>query len=147
MRATLRSVGRLDTTAGKVLLRMSVGVNTGSFHFFLVGESHRELIVTGPARARTVEMESTATAGEILVSRDTAAALPARSLGHPKGEGILLRSGPPTLSFVRDDVEVPIKSIDVAQDPRDAEHLLSARQNPSTAPRPSRSCTSMAWTT
>ncbi len=29
MRATLRSVGRLDTTAGKVLLRMSVGVNTG----------------------------------------------------------------------------------------------------------------------
>ena len=78
MRATLRSVGRLDTTAGKVLLRMSVGVNTGSFHFFLVGESHRELIVTGPAASRTVEMESTATAGEILVSRDTAAALPAR---------------------------------------------------------------------
>ena len=97
MRATLRSVGRLDTTAGKVLLRMSVGVNTGSFHFFLVGESHRELIVTGPAASRTVEMESTATAGEILVSRDTAAVLPARSLGQPKGEGILLRSGPPTL--------------------------------------------------
>jgi len=115
MRATLRSVGRLDTTAGKVLLRMSVGVNTGSFHFFLVGESHRELIVTGPAASRTVEMESTATAGEILVSRDTAAALPARALGQPKGEGILLRSGPPTLSFGRDDVEVLISSIDVAQ--------------------------------
>ena len=132
MRATLRSVGRLDTTAGKVLLRMSVGVNTGSFHFFLVGESHRELIVTGPAASRTVEMESTATAGEILVSRDTAAALPARSLGQPKGEGILLRSGPPTLSFVRDDVEVPIKSIDVAQGIPVTlrEHLLSGAAEP-----------------
>jgi class 3 adenylate cyclase/tetratricopeptide (TPR) repeat protein len=132
MRATLRSVGRLDTTAGKVLLRMSVGVNTGSFHFFLVGESHRELIVTGPAASRTVEMESTATAGEILVSRDTAAALPARSLGHPKGEGILLRSGPPTLSFARDDVEVPIASIDVAQaiPVTLREHLLSGAAEP-----------------
>ncbi|HEX5626495.1 MAG TPA: adenylate/guanylate cyclase domain-containing protein [Actinomycetota bacterium] len=132
MRATLRSVGRLDTTAGKVLLRMSVGVNTGSFHFFLVGESHRELIVTGPAASRTVEMESTATAGEILVSRDTAAALPARALGQPKGEGILLRSGPPTLSFGRDDAEVLITSIDVAQGVPVTlrEHLLSGAAEP-----------------
>ena len=132
MRATLRSVGRLDTTAGKVLLRMSVGVNTGSFHFFLVGESHRELIVTGPAASRTVEMESTATAGEILVSRDTAAALPAKALGQPKGEGILLRSGPPTLSFGRDDVEVLITSIDVAQGVPVTlrEHLLSGAAEP-----------------
>jgi len=133
MRATLRSVGRLDTTAGKVLLRMSVGVNTGSFHFFLVGESHRELIVTGPAASRTVEMESRATAGEILVSRDTAAALPARSLGQPKGEGILLRSGPPpTLSFGRDDAEVLITSIDVAQGIPVTlrEHLVSGAAEP-----------------
>ena len=111
---------------------MSVGVNTGSFHFFLVGESHRELIVTGPAASRTVEMESTATAGEILVSRDTAAALPARALGQPKGEGILLRSGPPTLSFGRDDVEVLITSIDVAQGVPVTlrEHLLSGAAEP-----------------
>ena len=112
---------------------MSVGVNTGSFHFFLVGESHRELIVTGPAASRTVEMESTATAGEILVSRDTAAALPARSLGQPKGEGILLRSGPPT-SVVRSATtsEVPITSIDVAQGIPVTlrEHLLSGAAEP-----------------
>ncbi|HEV8057048.1 MAG TPA: adenylate/guanylate cyclase domain-containing protein, partial [Actinomycetota bacterium] len=111
MRGTLRSVGRLDTTAGKVVLRMSVGVNSGTFHFFLVGESHREFMVTGPAASRTVDMESTATAGEILLSRDTAAALPSNVLGQPKGEGILLRSGPATLQFQRDDVEVPITSI------------------------------------
>ena len=30
MRATLRSIGRLDTTAGKVVMRMSSGVNSGS---------------------------------------------------------------------------------------------------------------------
>jgi class 3 adenylate cyclase/tetratricopeptide (TPR) repeat protein len=115
MRATLRSVGRLDTTAGKVVLRMSAGVNTGSFHFFLVGESHRELVVTGPAASRTVLMESTATAGEILVSRDTAAGLPAKALGQPKGEGVLLRSGPATLSFQHDDVEVPLSAIDISE--------------------------------
>ncbi|HEU4865745.1 MAG TPA: adenylate/guanylate cyclase domain-containing protein, partial [Actinomycetota bacterium] len=115
MRATLRSVGRLDTTAGKIVLRMSAGVNSGSFHFFLVGESHRELVVTGPAASRTVLMESTATAGEILVSRDTAAALPAKALGRPKGEGVLLRSGPATLSFQHDDVEVPLSAIDISQ--------------------------------
>ena len=115
MRATLRSVGRLDTTAGKVVLRMSSGVNTGSFHFFLVGETHRELVVTGPAASRTVLMESTATAGEILVSRDTAAALPAKALGQPKGEGVLLKSGPAILSFQHDDVEVPLSTIDISE--------------------------------
>ena len=132
MRGTLRSVGRLDTTAGKVVLRMSVGVNSGTFHFFLVGESHREFMVTGPAASRTVDMESTATAGEILLSRDTAAALPSNVLGQPKGEGILLRSGPATLPFQRDDVEVPITSIDIAQAIPLAlrEHLVSGATEP-----------------
>jgi class 3 adenylate cyclase/tetratricopeptide (TPR) repeat protein len=132
MRGTLRSVGRLDTTAGKVVLRMSVGVNSGTFHFFLVGESHREFMVTGPAASRTVDMESTATAGEILLSRDTAAALPSNVLGQPKGEGILLRSGPTTLPFERDDEEVPITSIDIAQAIPVAlrEHLLSGATEP-----------------
>jgi class 3 adenylate cyclase/tetratricopeptide (TPR) repeat protein len=127
MRATLRSVGRLDTTAGKVVLRMSAGVNSGSFHFFLVGESHRELVVTGPAASRTVLMESTATAGEILVSRDTAAALPAKALGQPKGEGVLLRSGPASLAFQRDDVEIPLSAIDIKEGIPVTlrEHLLS----------------------
>jgi class 3 adenylate cyclase/tetratricopeptide (TPR) repeat protein len=132
MRATLRGIGRLDTTAGKVLLRMSVGVNSGSFHFFLVGESHRELVVTGPAASRTVTMESTATAGEILVSTETAAALPGKTLGQPKGEGILLRSGPSMLSFAHDQTEVPIASIDITGCIPVAlrEHLLSDITDP-----------------
>ena len=132
MRATLRSVGRLDTTAGKIVLRMSAGVNTGSFHFFLVGDSHRELMVTGPAASRTVLMESTATAGEILLGRDTAAALPAKALGQSKGEGILLKSDPATLSFPHDDVEVPIGDIDITQVVPFTlrEHLLSGATDP-----------------
>ena len=132
MRATLRSVGRLDTTAGKVVLRMSAGVNSGSFHFFLVGESHRELIVAGPAASRTVLMESTATAGEILLGRDTAAALPAKALGQPKGEGVLLKSDPATLSFPKDDVEVPITDIDLTQvvPATLRQHLLSGAIDP-----------------
>ncbi|HEX5901846.1 MAG TPA: adenylate/guanylate cyclase domain-containing protein [Actinomycetota bacterium] len=113
MRATLRSIGRVETTAGKVVLRMSSGVHSGSFHFFLVGDSHRELIVTGPAASRTVEMEGTATAGEILVSHDTAAALPPKVLGQPKGEGILLRSGPTGLSIDKDQKEVPLSGMDI----------------------------------
>jgi class 3 adenylate cyclase/tetratricopeptide (TPR) repeat protein len=132
MRATLRSVGRLDTTAGKIVLRMSAGVNTGSFHFFLVGDSHRELMVTGPAASRTVLMESTATAGEILLGRDTAAALPAKALGQSKGEGILLKSDPATLSFPHDDAEVPIGDIDITQAVPFTlrEHLLSGASDP-----------------
>jgi class 3 adenylate cyclase/tetratricopeptide (TPR) repeat protein len=53
-------------------------------------------------------------------------------LGQPKGEGILLRSGPPTLPFQRDDVEVPITSIDIAQAIPVAlrEHLVSGATEP-----------------
>jgi class 3 adenylate cyclase/tetratricopeptide (TPR) repeat protein len=132
MRTTLRSVGRLDTMAGKVVLRMSVGVNSGSFHFFLVGDSHRELVVTGPAASQTVTMESTARAGEILVSRDTAAVLPAETIGRSKGEGLLLKRGPSTLAFDRDDKKVPLSSLDVTLCIPTAlrDHLLSGFAEP-----------------
>ena len=81
MRARLRTAGKLATAGGKVTLRMSVGVHTGRFDVFLVGESHREMIVTGPAATRVVTMEGTATAGQIVVSPETAALLPARCVG------------------------------------------------------------------
>jgi len=92
MRRKLYEIGTFSTTAGQVTLRMSVGVHSGMFDFFLVGESHRELIAGGPAATRTVEMESAATAGQILLSPATAAALPKRNQGRAVGPGILLRS-------------------------------------------------------
>ncbi|MGD0944110.1 MAG: adenylate/guanylate cyclase domain-containing protein [Acidimicrobiales bacterium] len=94
MRRELRVAGRLTVLGQRVLLRMSVGVHSGLFHFFLVGESHRELIVTGPAASTTVSMEAAAEAGEIVVSNATAAALGPRLVGAPKGPGRLLSRSP-----------------------------------------------------
>jgi class 3 adenylate cyclase len=71
-----------------------MGVHSGEFPFFLLGGSHRELVLTGPSFTQVVDMESTADAGEIVISPATAAALPARSVGRPKGPGFLLSGGP-----------------------------------------------------
>ena len=132
MRRTLREIGAIQSSAGQIKLRMSIGVHSGMFLFFLVGSSHRELIVTGPAASETVAMEGTAMAGEILVSRATAAALPARVVGRPKGDGMLLRAEPPGL--VLDSVEVgvavsgidPLGCVPVAI----REHLLAVEADP-----------------
>jgi class 3 adenylate cyclase/tetratricopeptide (TPR) repeat protein len=96
LRAALEETGRPETSAGTVELRMHVGLHSGTFRFFLVGDAdaHRELIVAGPAASHTVTMEGTAEAGEILISTAAAAALPPHTLGEPKGEGILLAAPP-----------------------------------------------------
>lgn len=91
MQQTIDVVGVCETSAGRVILRMSVGIHSGEFDFFLVGESHRELIVAGPAATHTVAMEAAANARQILVSNDTAAALPRANRGRAQGPGILLR--------------------------------------------------------
>ena len=49
MRRALRVVGRLTVLGHHVTLRMSVGIHSGLFDMFLVGRSHRELVVAGPA--------------------------------------------------------------------------------------------------
>ena len=107
MRRSLRTVGRLVVLGQKVSLRMSVGVHSGEFHFFLVGGSHRELIVTGPAASETVEMEGTADAGQILVSPSTASALRPGVVGTAKGPGFLLRRAP----SVPEDAFVPFEAV------------------------------------
>ncbi|MGH2785131.1 MAG: adenylate/guanylate cyclase domain-containing protein [Actinomycetota bacterium] len=94
MRTTLRRVGNIVTPGGRVRLRMSVGVHTGTFHFFLAGVDHRELMITGPAATKTTLMEQSADAGEIVVSRDTATLLPERCVGAEKGHGFVLRAAP-----------------------------------------------------
>ena len=94
MRSALEEIGRPATSAGVVTLRMHVGIHTGRFHFFLVGGSHRELLVAGPETTRTVEMESASEAGEILLSPATAAALAPGEAGDAKGPGLLLARAP-----------------------------------------------------
>ena len=94
MRTALRELGRPETSVGPVTLKMHVGIHADTFDFFLVGESHRELLLTGPGVTRTVEMESGAEAGEILVSDETAATLPNGVLGENKAGGRLLEASP-----------------------------------------------------
>ena len=94
MRRALREVGPLPAHGLRVTLRMSVGVHAGEFDFFLVGESHRELVITGPGATRAVEMESVADPGEIVISPELAATLPRGLLGPAKGPGHLLRREP-----------------------------------------------------
>jgi class 3 adenylate cyclase/tetratricopeptide (TPR) repeat protein len=94
MRRLLRAIGRPRTSAGAVQLRMHAGIHSGTFHFFLVGGSHRELLVTGPAATRTVEMEAASEAGEILLSPETATLLDPGVVGEEKGPGLLLAAEP-----------------------------------------------------
>jgi class 3 adenylate cyclase/tetratricopeptide (TPR) repeat protein len=94
MRRTLRTIGRPRTSAGAVTLRMHAGIHAGRFQFFLVGDSHRELLVTGPAATRTVEMEAASEAGEILLSPEAAAQIDPSAVGADKGPGRLLHAAP-----------------------------------------------------
>src|SRR5918995_2725381 len=56
MQRTLRAVGGIDSSRGRVRLRMAVGVHTGRFHFFLCGGDHLELFVLGADASTTVAM-------------------------------------------------------------------------------------------
>jgi class 3 adenylate cyclase/tetratricopeptide (TPR) repeat protein len=91
MRRALREASKTTTSVGKINLKMSSGVHTGSVDFFLVGGSHKELVVTGPAASTTTEMEGAADAGEVVVSEAVAARLPSSFVGEAKGPGWLLR--------------------------------------------------------
>jgi class 3 adenylate cyclase/tetratricopeptide (TPR) repeat protein len=91
MRRALRDASKEQTSVGRINLKMSSGVHTGHVDFFLVGDSHKELVVTGPAATVTTEMEGSADAGEIVVSDAVAARAPADFVGAAKGTGWLLR--------------------------------------------------------
>jgi class 3 adenylate cyclase/tetratricopeptide (TPR) repeat protein len=91
MQRTMALVGLCQTSAGKVTLRMSVGIHSNQFDFFLTGNSHRELIVAGPGATRIVDTEAAAGPGQVLLSETTAAAVPKTNRGRPVGPGFLLR--------------------------------------------------------
>jgi class 3 adenylate cyclase/tetratricopeptide (TPR) repeat protein len=94
MQRTIRRIGRLRTSAGVVRLRMSVGIHSGTFHFFLAGDLQRELVIAGPGATTTARMESIAEAGEVAISPETAALLDPGVVGEPKGEAFLLAGTP-----------------------------------------------------
>ena len=77
MRRELGHADQVPTSVGRLHLSMSVGIHSGDIHLFLVGSPSRELVVVGPSVAATIAAESTARAGQILVTNATAAQLPA----------------------------------------------------------------------
>lgn len=90
MRRELRTAGRIETTAGTTRLGMSIGVHRGELDLFLVGDTHRELIVAGPEVSRTVTMEHHASRGEVLASSPVATELRPASLGGERAGGRLV---------------------------------------------------------
>ena len=89
MRQALRKAVEIPTSVGPLKLAMSVGLHTGAVHFFLVGSTHRELVLLGPAANTLVETENAANAGQILVSTATAEVLPTGAT-RPREDGELL---------------------------------------------------------
>ncbi|HET8971376.1 MAG TPA: adenylate/guanylate cyclase domain-containing protein, partial [Candidatus Nanopelagicales bacterium] len=95
MRARLRTIGKVRTSAGRANLQLSVGVHSGRFSMFLVGDPrhHRELVIAGPEVSRTAAVEAAAVAGEIGLSERTAQRLPARCVARV-GERFVLAAAP-----------------------------------------------------
>ena len=114
MRRTLREQGEISVLGQRVRLRMSVGVHTGTFHFFLVGRTHRELVVTGPGFTETAALEGAADAGQILISPATAAAIRSGLVGEAKGPGFLLRRAPDVAARAAAAFAAPTRTTDLA---------------------------------
>ena len=97
MQRTLDAVGRLRTGSGPpIVLRMSVGIASGRFAFFMTGTVHRELLVAGPDATRTVSIEAIADAGEICVSEALAGSLDPACIGEPRRRSHISSSRRPT---------------------------------------------------
>lgn len=132
MRRTLRDVGRIRAGASDVVLRMSVGVHSGSYAMFLVGGSHRELLIGGSGTSTVVEMESLAAAGQILLSAATASRLPRGCVGEALGTGMLLARAPATSDWVVSDEPVlpPVEAIAACLPEVVRPHLLGGHAAP-----------------
>ena len=94
MRRVLRDLGGVDAPGRRVRLRMSVGIHTGRFHFFLCGGDHLELFVLGADASTTMALEAAAAGNEVRVSETTAAMLHRAQLAPVKGRGVRLRTVP-----------------------------------------------------
>jgi class 3 adenylate cyclase/tetratricopeptide (TPR) repeat protein len=93
MQFLIETIGRTRSSVGAVELGMSVGVYSGPSQFFLVGHSHRELVVAGPAATATIALEDAASAAQILVSPRTAEAVDPSWIAERRDGGVLLERG------------------------------------------------------
>jgi class 3 adenylate cyclase/tetratricopeptide (TPR) repeat protein len=107
MQWTIERIGTQETTAGTVELRMSVGVHSQPVHLFLTEQPHRELLIAGPAATRVFELEDLASAGEIVLSAETAALVDPAWVGEPKEDALLMTRLEPGASAIPPPPGVP----------------------------------------
>ena len=113
MQGTIDRVGRLHLSGGTIVLRMSVGIGTGTFHFFMTGSVHRELLIAGPAMTETLTMEAIADAGEIGISPALVRLLGPACIGAQK-DGITLLAAPPEVERERAPGVGDVEGLDIA---------------------------------
>ncbi len=113
MQRTIDRVGRVSAYGAPVTLRMSVGIGTGRFQFFMTGSVHRELLVAGPAVTETLVMEGIADAGEIGLSPALATRLDPGVVGPTKLAARLL-VGPPEAERERAADVGDVSTLDIA---------------------------------
>jgi class 3 adenylate cyclase/tetratricopeptide (TPR) repeat protein len=131
MRSALRDLVRNQTGPDRVPLRMSIGLHSGRYETFLVGDSHHEYLIAGPAASKAVAMEGIATAGQILVSDETAKLLPASCLGSEAGPGRLLSRSPMSLGNPRRELpEAPAELVAACLSTELRRHLLAVPAAP-----------------
>ena len=90
-------------TAGRVQLAISQGIHSGRFTVYSFDAGHTDLVITGRGASETVDCESMANPGEILLSSATAALLPADLTGEALEHGRRLLTGRPSLTETVDD--------------------------------------------
>lgn len=131
MRKALREHVRSQTGDSRVALRMSIGLHSGHYDTFLVGGSHREFLIAGPAATRTVAMEGVANAGQILASEQTAALLPASCLGATLGPAVVVSRSPMSVGEPRRKLpEAPAEVVAGCLSTAMRAHLLAAPAAP-----------------
>lgn len=91
IRAWITTNGLVETSVGRVNLRVSIGVATGPVDLVMAGEADRGLFLVGPTTTSVVRMEREATAGEVMLDLATAAGLDPEQLREGRGGGCLLR--------------------------------------------------------
>ena len=87
MSRAMSKIGRFKTSAGQVRLGVSISAHSDVFDVYLLGDRHKELIVTGPAATTVTRLEAIAESGEVVVSPETASQFNHRVLGGSKEAG------------------------------------------------------------
>src|SRR5262249_54822343 len=113
MQRTIERVGRIRVGGSTVVLRMSVGIATGTIDFFSVGSLHHELLIAGPTSTETVQVEAVTDAGEIGISAALASTLDPSCVRRRKDQGFLLVDAPDAVRSPAPDVG-SVRGLDVA---------------------------------